>query len=231
MFSFIKDSLSTKGYCLTKARTPSEASLLMIEIVSSIGHVLPHNSCPDSVLWDVRPFNNSNVSCARSHGSEEFQFHTDASFEKPSPRFIGMAVHRSDKKGGGLSKILSSENILRHISGESRNILKTNHFKFRIPNEFRKSLEFETRNSILFGDKLLRYRRDIIEPCNSSAEMALNELNRALHRDDLDETVMKLEDGDILFLDNARYLHSRTEINDLDRHLTRLRFQISGFES
>jgi hypothetical protein len=77
----------------------------------------------------------------------------------------------------------------------------------------------------------MRYRRDVIEPMNEEAQAALDMVEEVLAEVDggkvlgvniLGRDVMT-EDA-VVVVDNARFLHARSEINDPRRWLRRVRW-------
>src|SRR5689334_22243791 len=59
-----------------------------------------HNASGD-ILWDVKAKAAAALGVPRSHTTEEFTWHTDASFENPPPRYFMLQVLRGDRYGGG----------------------------------------------------------------------------------------------------------------------------------
>jgi len=73
----------------------------------------------------------------------------------------------------------------------------------------------------------MRYRRKIIdEQLCPEAVPALDELDAAISA--VEPLRMRLRSGTILLLDNARFLHARSEVRDPERHLLRMRFSCAA---
>ena len=84
------------------------------------------------------------------------------------------------------------------------------------------------------GEPKLRFRRDIINPLTKQAELALEELDKVLGDCESRslKKVMKAEnlpDGMVIVVDNAKWLHARSQVNDPDRHLRRVRWNAQPF--
>ena len=80
------------------------------------------------------------------------------------------------------------------------------------------------------GQRKLRYRRDIIDPLTDKAAVALDEIESSLKICDCTDGTVRflgndvMKNGCIILLDNARWLHARTPINDPSRWLRRVRW-------
>jgi alpha-ketoglutarate-dependent taurine dioxygenase len=120
--------------------------------------------------------------------------------------------------------------------------LQAPQFTFRVPREFSKETD-HVIGAILMGPSpstsprednafwKMRYRRDVIDPMNEEAQAALDKLEEVLAELDgrkgsgvniLGPDVMT-EDA-VVVVDNARFLHARSEINDPRRWLRRVRW-------
>jgi alpha-ketoglutarate-dependent taurine dioxygenase len=82
----------------------------------------------------------------------------------------------------------------------------------------------------------MRYRRDIIEPMNEEAKAALDVLEAALAEIDEGKTPGVnilgpdvMTENAVIVVDNARFLHARSEINDPRRWLRRVRWAPEQF--
>jgi alpha-ketoglutarate-dependent taurine dioxygenase len=185
------------------------------ELISKLGVCRSHNKT-GAVAWDIAYKPDASVDGARSHTMEEFLAHTDASFEISPPKYIGVYVVKEDSLGGGVSKIISFDNVLALLSEEDKIILKTKTFKIRVPMEFRKNEEF------IYG-KLLeinfsRYRRD----CILDDDAVLDRFDAAILKAKQVDFFMKT--NTLCIFNNWTVLHARTKIFDPTRHLKRIRF-------
>jgi hypothetical protein len=111
------------------------------------------------------------------------------------------------------------------VSPENLHVLRTTRYRFAVPPEFRKDLP-ERELPIVFGPNLMRYRREQIldEACTPRQREALAELVDAV--ESVPPVCFHLRSGDLLLLDNGRYLHARSRVLDPDRHLLRMRFTL-----
>ncbi len=184
----------------------SEGAAWLTDLIGGWGRAHGHDAA-GRVVWDVQV---DPAGQARSQGMDEFSLHTDASFEDPPPRYVGLLVIRRDALGGGLSQWVSTAEVLERVSGACRVGLREQHY-LSVPSEFSKGLA-GIHGPLLCGLDLMRYRREIADvPEFTSALEGRRE-------------VRDLPEGSLLLLDNWRYLHGRTAIRDESRHLLRVRF-------
>lgn len=182
------------------------------------GRCLPHNENPHSFIWHVQPMEqiSNNEILPRSQTYDEFSFHTDCSYELNPPEYIALFVLHPDQLGGGNFEIIHLSDILKCLSEQSKEILRTKSIRIEIPVEFRKNEELDHIYApILFDDQRIRYRSDII-----GEEM--NELKGIL--DQVKKYPVKLNQYTMILLNNHKYLHGRTKVFDSHRHLLRIRF-------
>jgi hypothetical protein len=194
--------------------------------VFELGVPHEHNAKENSYMWDVKPIGG----IARSHTLNEFNLHTDCSFEEPPPRYFGLYVIHEDKLGGGDSMLLHVDTVLSRLSVRSKDILKNTSFKMKVPIEFRKNNEFFS-GPIIFPSPLdqtdiVRYRDEVIvkEDLTALQLEALKEFETVL-RDPSIVQKFFLKTGSLILVDNGKYFHGRDEIKDPKRHLKRIRFQ------
>ncbi|KAL1628556.1 hypothetical protein SLS56_005788 [Neofusicoccum ribis] len=216
-------------------------SHFMLELVEAMGCTPDTHSSTQGALWDVTYKPSGVFSAAtggtahsRSHGVGEFAWHTDGSFEETPQRFFGLHVIHPDRHGGGIFRVLPADDLVAALSPSSVEALLNTEFDIQVPAEFYKG-RASNKGKLLdvepgTGRYLLRFRRDILpDPPseNPSACEAVRELNALL------ETPEKVgwrfpgdvfKDNVVLLMDNARFLHSRTEIKDKRRLLRRVRF-------
>ena len=80
----------------------------------------------------------------------------------------------------------------------------------------------------------LRFREDITVPLTQNASKALAELKDVLKNDIVQAETIHLRPeilprGSIIMMDNRRWLHSRNEVKDPERHLRRVRWDATQF--
>ena len=83
------------------------------------------------------------------------------------------------------------------------------------------------------GDEHIRYRRDIVNKEQLKEETeekqrAIAELNSViLDEDELPIFRPYLENNMMVMFNNARFVHGRTKIEDIERYLLRVRFNLN----
>jgi len=108
-------------------------------------------------------------------------------------------------------------------------------FNLRVPAEFDKGVEGHVGAllDVSKGYNKLRYRHDVTTPLDRKAKACLEELESVLKEHDEELRVVVgsdvMRDGTVILLDNARWLHARSEIRDQRRHLRRLRWGAEKF--
>ncbi|GFF95062.1 conserved hypothetical protein [Aspergillus lentulus] len=216
-------------------------SQFMLEVVEAMGCSPDTHSSTQGALWDVtyRPRGVISQKTGRnvvsiSHSLGEFAWHTDGCFEVNPQRYFGLHILHPDKLGGGIFRVLAVDDLVNLLSQASIETLLNYEFELQVPPEFYKGAA-TTRHKLLSvepntGRYLVRFRRDILADPPSddpAANAAVAELNAILDRRDtvgqsFSDDVFK--ENVILLLDNARFLHCRTEIKDPRRFLRRIRF-------
>ena len=220
-------ALIKKGIVLITLNFADITAKVMNNIVLNIGEAHEHDSLGRTV-WDVRIGGETGEELlAISHSDKEFSLHNDGAFESKMPGYFGLYVVHADQFGGGINILVSSDRIIENLSDQAFKILSKNNFKIRVPTEFRKEVYY-IESSLIDANHYLRYRHDIIDRsfCSQEELEALTELELQLS---LPQNMLKvsLNKGQILLLDNRRFLHARTKIKDPKRHLRRIRFNMN----
>jgi len=218
--------LERRGMALVEAAPGDPHGRTMSWIVGELGTAQEHDSLGQDV-WNIRYDASAEENGAtRSLTMKSFPFHTDGSFEEPPPRYLAQYVVKEDRFGGGETLLVKAASVLRRLTAPTCEVLRSTRFRFRVPAEFDKGLPFRDV-PILFGEGLMRYRREIIDDeAAGSARAALDELDAAI--ESVEPVRLRLRSGMILLLDNARFLHARTEVRDPERHLLRMRFSCNA---
>lgn len=199
------------------------------------------------IFWDVR----DRSADSRPQGSDFITFsertgradmHTDSSFSpRPEEHFM-LYVVRAARCGGGASCLVDVDDVLAMLtdtrSGRSALQTLTAHIPFRVPGAFANrddSAEvgmYPVFSSFPDGTHAIgmRWRHDaIIKGLEARPELASSELRSAiaLVHDLVENSVHcdlhALNDDSLLWVDNHRMLHGRTDFQDPDRHLIRIR--------
>ncbi len=233
-----ESSLIFNGIVVINMDFEDLSSSFMFDLVKQLGIPQSHSSKGNDYLWDIRVVDNSDKikTNARSHADSEFLMHTDASFETNSniPRFFGLHVLENDKKSGGQSLFIKIDDLLNFFTESEISLLCNQKLEFRIPNEFIKdNSKFSNTGSILSYDKLnnaiCRFRKDIIMNTDKINIKFKNVLDKFESLIDIKTSKLikycQIKSNTIILVDNCRFLHGRTEINDCSRFLRRIRFQ------
>lgn len=199
-------------------------NLSFLEIISRFG--IPHiHDEASKIIWDIKQGGTTgDESLARSHGMEEFTFHTDCSYEYDSPSHFALNIIQHDMKNGGWNLLVGSQAIVDNLSKESLSVLTKTKYTVKVPPEFYKGQETE-EVYLIDSDFNMQYRKDIIIRDNLDIKKAkaLEELEKIIFNPNHMKK-MFIKKGNILILDNKAFLHSRTKVNDKNRHLQRIRF-------
>ncbi len=215
--------LSTYGIVVGHVTQSDPEGTIFKQLVEDIGEIDAHDK-DGKKTWDIKYDPSVKQGAPRSHTLREFEMHTDASFELPPPKYICLYVVREDAFGGGVSQLIEGRKLLTLLSNETKQVLHSL-YRVHVPDEFYKDHHFE-QVPILDDEMNFRFRRDIIirESCTHEQLKALRELETLLSNEKIIESKF-LPAGTMLFLDNGKFLHARTEVKDKDRHLLRMRFQ------
>ncbi|GLA72066.1 hypothetical protein AtubIFM55763_002584 [Aspergillus tubingensis] len=250
-FGDIHHHLRTSGILKIRLQFPDDDSQYLERIILNLcahhGHGPPtRHSASRGWFWDVRPSSaglETRVPLARSETMQEFQWHTDCSYESAPPKYFALQVLQPDRYGGGTLSLMTIAKLAHHLSPAVQKALFEPEFKIKIPPEFFKQPDQQhIMGSILGLDKMdnslvVRFREDLIEPMNPRAAAAYEELKDALNelakspQSMLHLTGTDLPEQSIVILDNHKWLHGRDAIKDPARHLRRVRWNAMPFPS
>lgn len=198
------------------------------------------HSSTRGVFWDVKPIKSiaHTSSLARSETTKEFPWHTDCCYASEPPRFFALHVLQADRYGGGTLSILQLCKVLKRLSPETIEVLRSSEYQIDVPSEFFSGTS-SIKGSILSADRMdarhrIRFRADILQPLTQQAEKALLELNQVLAEARNDQACLHLDpslipNGTIVLMDNGIWLHARNEVKDPERHLRRIRWDSREF--
>ena len=241
MASMYANAIREHGICSIEMGWPNPDSQFMLDVVEKMGCSPDTHSSTQGALWDVK-FKPEGVhsegtgekAVSISHSLGEFAWHTDAAFEESPTRYFGFHIIHPDKRGGSVFRILRASDLIRLLSPESVDVLSSHEFDLKVPPEF-----FKGRNTVkgklldvdpVTGRAKVRFRKDILHnppSADPDANAAVKELNDLLDAPEgVGEHVPRFafKENTVLLMDNARYLHSRTDIKDPKRWLRRVRF-------
>jgi alpha-ketoglutarate-dependent taurine dioxygenase len=219
---------------------------LVLSLHEYHGHQLPiSHSASRGWFWDVRPSINTPFQPlqhqARSETADAFPWHTDCSYEDLPPRYFALHVLQHDRFGGGSLSVMNVQRLTELLTPDTRTSLTRQEYSISVPLEFIKKPEKrEIVGSVLSTRRdvqpcMMRFRRDLITPLTGRASRALQELDMCL-RDAEAQAQSKLHlqstdlpAGNIILVDNRRWLHARSNIKDPKRHLRRVRWDAVPF--
>ncbi|KAF5879013.1 putative taurine catabolism dioxygenase protein [Botrytis fragariae] len=245
----VHDVLETRGVLQLQLGFQDEKSTYLQSLIHNLNknhnHGLPiTHSAERGWFWDVRP----SVGSLQNHGHQArsetmscFDWHTDCSYESHPPRYFALQVLQPDRYGGGTLSLLGVDRLLALLSPRTQTWLSSPNYMIAVPPEFNK----KTGEQCIVGNLLMRsggggsqirFREDITTPLTLEAAAALEELKKTLLDKRVQEwtlhlTPQSLPRGSIIMMDNRRWLHSRNEVKDPNRHLRRVRWDASPFGS
>jgi alpha-ketoglutarate-dependent taurine dioxygenase len=239
----IKHALLTKGIVLIDMDSTDAESKYLMNLIKLLDMTpYSHSSKGDDFIWHIRPLfeegliQDSIDKHPRSHTSEVFTMHTDASYEKIPPRFFAIQVIEPDSMNGGESLFIKLDSVLSKLTQSEIDVLSRTLVKIKIPTEFVKDLtKRHIEGTILCREtdyscnKLIRFRHDIIENTDALSFKFQNALSKLERLIDIENRELvkrvQLKRNQIILVDNSRWLHGRTKILDNNRHYVRVRFQ------
>lgn len=225
----LKSILLKYGFLILNVHSIEDFSFLdIISKFSKFGIPHTHNDT-EKIVWDIKLGGTTGVEeLARSHGMDEFTFHTDCSYEYDTPSHFALNVIQHDQKNGGWNLLVSNQSIINNLSYESLSTLMNKKYEVKIPPEFYKGQDKE-EIYLIDRDFNIQYRKDIIirDALDITMAKALDELEEIIFNP-INMRKLFIEKGHILLLDNKVFLHSRTKIKDNSRHLQRIRFNFNN---
>lgn len=185
------------------------------------------------IVWDVRVRPGVTHPTISEHNRAS-ELHTDACYRDAPERFMALLCMQPASDGGGMSTIVQSEQVLRHIASlrvgrKHLSRLYRTAVRFVVPPTFRTKRDEREYHElpILDAGSFVRYREDCLpshwyrreEPALFAS---LRYLRQQLRQ--MPVTELMLQAGDVLVLDNHHTLHGRsTPFDDSRRHLLRVR--------
>lgn len=212
---------------------------VFLGLCSHIGNPVEHNPGKRDYIWDVKLKDNIDRCPTFSEHNLKAPLHTDGQYRTKPEKYVSLLVLEKASCGGGETRILKFEHIINTLQETEDGkvclkVLETALFPFAVPNAFNENGD---KDKVIFAPiicnrKCIRYRFDTIERglnCTNMSEKdnaikiwALNFLRKHVENHSLTIN-LRLENDEILFLDNERVLHGRTEFRDSNRHILRVR--------
>lgn len=212
---------------------------LLYGLCLALGWPTPTDKVGRQIIWDIksRPLPKGQVSTF-SENMAEALLHTDTQYFPHPERYTILYVVRPAQEGG-ISMIRDGRHVREALEQTEEGAwalryLSATQLPFRIPTSYtaqRKQEIPEFTFAPVFSDRpLIRYRRDTLEAglagCpqyrTADAQNALRILERVLDSTN-DVLTTALPADSILITNNHEGLHGRTEFDDPDRHLIRIR--------
>lgn len=207
------------------------------EFCRSIGTLVPHNPGQDDFVWPIRPVVSRSALKTFSEHNQAAQLHTDSQYRPQPEHFVAMCMVQTAQCGGGASMLLDFRRVIEDLEQTAAGqallqVLRTHKLPIGVPSIFREPGDSGyIEASILGGAVPFRYRYDTMKAGLDQVDPSQRaELAEALDR--LDAVIQAsphrlefpMENQDVLFVDNHRFLHGRKAFTDLDRLLLRVRF-------
>lgn len=204
----VKDGLIEHGLAVLSLPQEEISPGTLESILRSLGTEFRDHKNDGSFCWEVSPRGGNTT--ARSHTSEEFETHTDASYEESPPRYFALAVERQDRTGHGRTSFARFVDAVDRLSDHQVDILRTTVVGWKRPPEFAHEGAGEvTFAPVLFSKSCGRMRRDIIYTGHLDEETAAKfweafNLLYDILTEDCQRRSYVLPEGCILLVDNWR---------------------------
>lgn len=211
------------------------ADYLYLSLAASIGQFTVHSNAKN-VIWEVTPrssFNNRKPTF--SELNSKAPLHIDSAFRYKPEEYFGLFAINSAREGGN-SIIIRADQLIQSLQESSSGaqcleILSNQNFPFEVPPAFVSEDKPNVILAPIVADApLIRFRLDTIEagfkhcpelvtPDRLWALKYFNEFTNSYQN----RFEFKLDDGDIVFVNNHKVLHGRTAFTGSDRLLLRIR--------
>lgn len=219
--------------------------LFILGFTAIMGYATATDKVKKKVLWPVKVESNpilKNLTFSQRLG--EAAYHTDTQYFKYPEEMFSLWCICPDKNGDGANGLVDVRYIIEILDAtlEGKNILDTlanTDFPFIVPSVFTaeasdEAVEVYFAPILSMGDNdspTIRYRRDAIDRGVVAAGIMLTQKQRYAI-DTLDQILAEprigfrlfLEKEEVLFVNNHKLLHSRSDFKDPERHLIRIRF-------
>jgi len=217
--------------------------LFILSVTSSIGYATPTDQVNKKVLWPVKAVKNpTHTNSTFSQRLGEAAYHTDTQyFEFPEEAFSLWCIE-PDKNKQGVNGLISADYIIGQINKrtDSSEILKTltqTKFPFRVPSVFTGTasddkVEYFLGN-VLSQKPKIRYRKETIEKgvlasgiqLTKEQKHAIEVIEEIINKPS-EELKLLLRKGEVIFVNNHELLHNRSDFQDPNRHLIRVRMAL-----
>jgi alpha-ketoglutarate-dependent taurine dioxygenase len=215
-------------------------NLYILGFTAHMGIATPTDQVKKKVLWPVKADMSPTVkNLTFSQTLGEAAYHTDTQYFSDPEEMFGLWCLQPDKNGEGISGLVDGRFVVEELSQtpEGQKILTTlmhARFPFRVPSIFTASATDQTVEvfmaPILADKPFIRYRRETLDKgvAATGQELtddqlaAINYLDQRLRAEDIAYSFL-INQGEVAFANNHELLHSRSDFNDPNRHLIRVR--------
>jgi L-asparagine oxygenase len=171
-----------------------------------IGYIQEQNG---QIIQNIVPVHKTEYQQISTSSKTELALHTETAFHPYKPDYVVLFCLRGDPEA--VTTYANLSDILKHISPETKNILKSKMFTTGIDLSFRTNGEEDQEIPISIigeSDGMLTFTYDatVMKPNGDLARSALEELEGAIPKC-IKEIVLKT--GDLLVIDNRKTIHGR----------------------
>lgn len=202
-------------------------------IMRSVGQVISfENEGGDGDISIIKP-SKQVVNAERSFKtSGEFELHTDMSYQKAPPKYMGLMVGQSDLQRHAQMQFARIDDAVKLLSRDTIRELKKEQFLFALPKRGQdEGLSADGKNYVtgsilkkfsLLGGYELRFRKDTVTVATPAAQLAIDALAAAF---DKVRFGLVPQPGTVVIVNNRQLVHGRTPFvatyDDDDRYLLR----------
>jgi alpha-ketoglutarate-dependent taurine dioxygenase len=235
--SKIKNLLSLYGYVHLKGlnlggNNIKEKKINLLIFACMLGMPTSHTFDESNFTWEVKTKDYS--SNDYSFSSSFVPLHTDSFFSKKPEKYFFLYAHKTSLLDEGITTLADFFNIREQLLSSKQGtkyyeVLSKKLYPSRVPRIFNTNLEVNW-SPIVFKDSI-RFRMDRLEAAFDLIDKdyrpimveAIEYLNNII-QDERHINRIKLDQNDVILIDNGRMLHGRTEFTNADRTLIRIRF-------
>ena len=214
--------------------------LYILGFTAHMGVATPTDQVKKKVLWPIKADMNPQVkNLTFSQTLGEAAYHTDTQYFAEPEEMFGLWCLQPDRNGDGVSGLVDGRFLVEELSKteEGRKMLAIfmhTEFPFRVPSVFTTSGTDDTVEvfmaPILAERPFIRYRRETLDKGVAATGKqlqpeqlgAVEYLDKRLHDEDVAYSFL-IHAGEVAFANNYELLHSRSDFQDPERHLIRVR--------
>lgn len=222
---------------LTDVQEIDTLKMKLCGLCEQVGIVSTHNN-NDTPVWDILASDTNSQYSTFSEHANEAELHTDSQYRQNPEDYFALHCVRQARCGGGLSLFLSVNDIVKELNQTpggrlALNFFENNVYPYIVPDIFKVNRngppEYTFGYLIKKGE--MRFRIDTVEKA-IALDPSLCSDAHLLHFNTLKQVILnsehiitdKLKNNECLFINNKTMLHGRTEFEDKQRHLLRIRF-------